>query len=69
MHTRFLHTLVSVFSLLHAEARGGAAVRRCAQTFSIAIFCSALALSKGLEIVVFSPARRASRKLLERMVE
>lgn len=40
-----------------------------AQTFSIAIFCSALALSKGLEIVVFSPARRASRKLLERMVE
>jgi hypothetical protein len=42
---------------------------RRVKTFSIAIFCSALALSKGLEIVVFSPARRASRKLLERMVE
>ena len=28
-----------------------------------------LALSFGVEIVVFSPARRASRKLLERMVE
>ena len=35
----------------------------------IAIFCAALALSTGLEIVVFSPARRASRKLLERIVE
>ena len=35
----------------------------------IAIFCAALALSFGVEIVVFSPARRASRKLLERMVE
>jgi hypothetical protein len=28
-----------------------------------------LALSFGIEIVVFSPARRASRKLLERIVE
>ena len=28
-----------------------------------------LALALGLEIVVFSPARRASRKLLERIVE
>ena len=38
------------------------------QTFSIAIFCAALALSLGCEIVIFSPARRASRKLLERVV-
>ena len=36
---------------------------------SIAIFCACLALSFGIEIVVFSPARRASRKLLERIVE
>ena len=36
---------------------------------SIAIFCACLALAQGLEIVVFSPARRASRKLLERIVE
>ena len=36
---------------------------------SIAIFCACLALAVGLEIVVFSPARRASRKLLERIVE
>ena len=36
---------------------------------SIAIFCACLALAFGLEIVVFSPARRASRKLLERIVE
>ena len=35
----------------------------------IAIFAACLALSFGCEIVVFSPARRASRKLLERMVE
>jgi len=35
----------------------------CAQ----AIFCACLAMSFGLEIVVFSPARRASRKLLERV--
>ena len=39
------------------------------KTFSIAIFCACLALAFGLEIVVFSPARRASRKLLERIVE
>ena len=43
--------------------------RRFGKTFSIAIFCACLALSFGLEIVVFSPARRASRKLLERIVE
>ena len=43
--------------------------RRFGKTFSIAIFCAALAMSFGTEIVVFSPARRASRKLLERMVE
>jgi hypothetical protein len=39
------------------------------KTFSIAIFCACLALAFGLEVVVFSPARRASRKLLERIVE
>lgn len=43
--------------------------RRFGKTFSIAIFCACLALALGLEIVVFSPARRASRKLLERIVE
>ena len=43
--------------------------RRFGKTFSIAIFCACLALAVGLEIVVFSPARRASRKLLERIVE
>ena len=36
---------------------------------SIAIFCACLSLAFGLEVVVFSPARRASRKLLERIVE
>lgn len=41
--------------------------RRFGKTFSIAIFCACLALSTNLEIVVFSPARRASRKLLERV--
>ena len=41
----------------------------CVCARSIAIFCACLALSTGLEIVVFSPARRASRKLLERIVE
>jgi len=39
------------------------------QTFSIGIFAACLALTMKCEIVVFSPARRASRKLLERMVE
>lgn len=43
--------------------------RRFGKTFSIAIFVACLALSCGCEIVVFSPARRASRKLLERIVE
>ena len=43
--------------------------RRFGKTFSIAIFVAALALSCSLEIVIFSPARRASRKLLERIVE
>jgi len=32
-----------------------------------AIFCACMALTFGHEIVVFSPARRASRKLLERV--
>ena len=36
---------------------------------SIAIFCAALALTQGCEVVIFSPARRASRKMLERVVE
>jgi len=35
----------------------------------IAIFAAAIAMSQGLEIVIFSPARRASRKLLERITE
>ena len=39
------------------------------QQHRIAIFCACLALSTNLEIVIFSPARRASRKLLERIVE
>ena len=37
--------------------------------YRIAIFCACLALTMGCEIVIFSPARRASRKLLERVVE
>jgi len=36
---------------------------------SIAIFAAAAALSFQTEIVIFSPARRASRKLLERIIE
>lgn len=43
--------------------------RRFGKTFSIAIFAACMALSFGTEIVVFSPARRASRKMLERIVE
>ena len=39
------------------------------KTFSIAMFCIAMALSFPVEIVIFAPARRASRKLLERMHE
>lgn len=42
---------------------------RCVQCRSIAIFVACLSLAFGLETVVFSPARRASRKLLERIVE
>jgi len=42
--------------------------RRFGKTFSIAIFAACLALTLKCEVVVFSPARRASRKLLERMV-
>ena len=41
----------------------------CVCAHSIAIFAAALALACSLEIVIFSPARRASRKLLERIVE
>ena len=51
----FIHTL-----LHSANTRS---VRR------IASFAAALALASSLEIVIFSPARRASRKLLERIVE
>jgi hypothetical protein len=36
---------------------------------SIAMFVAAMALSVKCDIVIFSPARRASRKLLERVVE
>jgi hypothetical protein len=36
---------------------------------SIAMFTASLALSVGCEIVIFSPARRASRKMLERIIE
>ena len=48
---------------MHGRASRQARVRR------IAIFSACLAVAFGLEIVVFSPARRASRKLLERIVE
>ena len=53
--------------LAHLLSRDAVVVQ--GKTFSIAIFCACLALALGLEIVVFSPARRASRKLLERIVE
>ena len=36
---------------------------------SIAIFAACAALAMQTEIVIFSPARRASRKLLERIIE
>ena len=36
---------------------------------SVAIFAACLALSMGVEVVIFSPARRASRKILERIAE
>ena len=42
---------------------------RFGKTFSIAIFVACLCLSFGCECVIFSPARRASRKLLERICE
>jgi hypothetical protein len=43
--------------------------RRFGKTFSVAMFCVCMALTFPVEIVVFSPARRASRKILERMRE
>lgn len=43
--------------------------RRFGKTFSIAMFCVAITLTFKSEVVVFSPARRASRKILERMHE
>lgn len=43
--------------------------RRFGKTFSVAMFCICMVLACGTEIVVFSPARRASRKILERMRE
>ncbi len=43
--------------------------RRFGKTFSIAMYVAALSLAVRCEVVVFSPARRASRKLLERCVE
>ena len=36
---------------------------------SIAIFAACMALTMKVELVIFSPARRASRKLLERIIE
>ena len=36
---------------------------------AVAIFCACFLLTQKAEIVVFSPARRASRKLLERVIE
>lgn len=43
--------------------------RRFGKTFSIAMFCVVITLTFQCEVVVFSPARRASRKILERMYE
>ena len=43
--------------------------RRFGKTFAVAIYVACLSLSMGLETVIFSPARRASRKILERVVE
>ena len=43
--------------------------RRFGKTFSIAMYVACIALATKCEVVVFSPARRASRKLLERCVE
>lgn len=43
--------------------------RRFGKTFSVAMFCACIALACTLEVVIFSPARRASRKLLERIVQ
>lgn len=57
------------FSCVHLITRVCRSIDACACRCRIAIFVAALALSTGLEVVVFSPARRASRKLLERIVE
>ena len=43
--------------------------RRFGKTFSVAMFIACIALTFPLEIVVFSPARRTSHKLLERIIE
>ena len=43
--------------------------RRFGKTFSVAMFVCCMSLSIGIETVIFSPARRASRKILERVVE
>jgi hypothetical protein len=43
--------------------------RRFGKTFSVALFVACIALSCPQEICVFSPARRASRKMLERILE
>lgn len=43
--------------------------RRFGKTFSVAMFCAAFCLAAKAEVVIFSPARRASRKILERIVE
>lgn len=61
-HGCMLYPLVSTRALPRAARVG-------TQTFSIAIFAACLALTQKVEIVIFSPARRASRKLLERIIE
>ena len=43
--------------------------RRFGKTFSIAIYCACISLAMGVDTVIFSPGRRPSRKILERIVE
>ena len=55
------HRIHAVYAFFDCLASGFLNVR------SIAIFVACLCLSFGAECVIFSPARRASRKLLERI--
>ena len=43
--------------------------RRFGKTFSVAIFCASISLCSQQEVVIFSPARRASRAILIRVYE